>query len=100
MVKPKICPIQYECVDTLGLRCGNELTVNSETGRVKLRTFDMSRFPPGPYEVTLRASSGSISPISVDLSFKVMLIDPCPTAVIARPDQSSADFSDSVYTLG
>ena len=84
---PSFCPIAYECIsvteNTQGakssLQCDSldALNIENSSGKIQLMTYDMQKYTPGTYNITMKASSGYLSPVSIQYSIEIILVDPC-----------------------
>lgn len=85
IVDPPVCPATYQCISITGpdgrLNClASAVTLNTNTGTFRFVSTDSQAILPGEYEVTLRASTGTVNPISDDFTFTLRLEDPCKEA--------------------
>ena len=84
---PPFCSISYECIsvteNTQGakssLQCDSLDALNIETssGKIQFITNDINKFIQSTYNITMRASSGYVTPISIQYSIEIILVDPC-----------------------
>lgn len=61
-----ICPVTYECVSiksqSASIECGAPIVrFDSEIGSVTIFTYDMKKYPPGAYDVTIKGTVGVTS---------------------------------------
>ena len=104
VVDPYICPASYECVSiedpSSSLTCDSRqvFQVDNKSGLITVKTTDMATYKPGDYPVIIRGSSGTVAPVTVDVTFTLRLVDPCPTARLSNL-QKDPIFSVK-YSLG
>ena len=104
VVDPYICPVSYECVSiddpSSSLTCdSNEVfQVDNKTGLITVKTTDMTTYKPGDYPVIIRGSAGTLVSVTVDFTFTLRLVNPCPTARLSNL-QKDPIFSVK-YSLG
>ena len=68
IVDPPVCPVTYECISIEGpstdLTCNDpNVKIDSQTGELSLQTFDMVKYHPGDYTVTIRGTTGTVVPL-------------------------------------
>ena len=59
IAEPKNCPVVYECVQVSGasnLQCDDFVFASNQV--LTLKTFDMAKFTPGDYDITIKGSAG------------------------------------------
>ena len=61
-------------------------------------TSNMAKYSPGSYQVTLRGTVGSETKISEDVTFTLVLENPCPTSPLSVVMEIA--FDDISYRLG
>ena len=83
---PPVCPITYECISVRGedinLKCNDSGVVSFDEieGTMNFNTLDMAKYRPGSYEIIIRGTVGFETKISEDVTFTLVLENPCPTS--------------------
>lgn len=103
IVDPPVCPVTYECISIEGpsveLTCTDpNVRIDSQTGELSFQTFDMVKYLPGDYNVTIRGTTGTVVPLPAEAKFNLKLVNPCFSAKFRNNDLQS--LTDVRYVLG
>ena len=99
-----MCSVTYECISIAGadpdVACDNLDLVSFDPlyGNLLLTTNDVVKYSPGSYTVTIRATTGSLVPITTDIFLPLDLVNPCTTATLEN--LLTMPFLDTEYVLG
>ena len=63
-----------------------------------MKTFDMEKYIPGEYEITIRCSAGITNKVEAEVILTLTLMDPCPTSQLSNLLETP--FEDVIYILG
>lgn len=100
VVKPAFCPVTYECIRVQGkdesLTCDQFSFPSNEV--MFFKSFDMAKFRPGQYELTVRGTIGIQNTLDSEVILAFTLVDPCPDALVSNLNRSP--FDDVIYYLG
>ena len=92
---PPVCEVIYECISE---SCITEAVQFTANGDLVFEATDLTVYPPGEIEFTIRGTMGNLIPISQLTTITITLVNPCSTVTTSFKTQFPIE--DMRYELG